>query len=85
LIGAGLVTTIPLLMFAAAAKRIPLSIIGVLQYISPTIQFLIGILVYHEVFTLKQFVGYCFVWVALLIFATDSFYAYRRVKILSTK
>ncbi|HEX3007976.1 MAG TPA: EamA family transporter RarD [Bacteroidales bacterium] len=85
LIGAGLVTTIPLLMFAAAAKRIPLSIIGVLQYIAPTIQFLIGILVYHEAFTIKQFVGYCFVWVALLIFATDSFYAYRKVRVLSTK
>jgi chloramphenicol-sensitive protein RarD len=77
MLGTGLITTIPLLLFASAAKRIPLSIIGVLQYIAPTIQFFIGILVYREVFTTKQFVGYCFVWTALIIFGMDSFSAYR--------
>lgn len=77
LFGTGLVTTVPLLMFASAAKRIPLSFIGILQYIAPTIQFFIGILVYHEVFTTKQFIGFCFVWIALIIFGLDSFSAYR--------
>ncbi len=77
MLGTGLITTIPLLLFAAAAKRIPLSVIGVLQYIAPTIQFFIGILVYHEAFSTRQFVGYCFVWVALIIFGMDSFSAYR--------
>jgi chloramphenicol-sensitive protein RarD len=77
LAGTGIITTIPLLLFASAAKRIPLSIIGVLQYIAPTIQFLIGILVYHEPFTSKQFIGYCFVWVALIIFGLDSLTAYK--------
>lgn len=77
MLGTGLITTIPLLLFASAAKRIPLSIIGVLQYIAPTIQFFIGILVYHEVFTSRQFVGYCFVWVALIIFGADSYLAYK--------
>ena len=50
LIGAGAVTTIPLLMFASAAQRIPLSLVGILQYIAPTLQFLLGVLVYHEPF-----------------------------------
>lgn len=77
MLGTGLITTIPLLLFASAAKRIPLSIIGVLQYIAPTIQFFIGILVYHEVFTKRQFVGYGFVWVALIIFGADSYLAYK--------
>jgi len=47
LAGAGIVTTIPLLLFASAAKQIPLSVLGILQYISPTIQFLLGLFVYR--------------------------------------
>lgn len=77
LIGSGVVTTIPLLLFASAARRIPLSAIGILQYIAPTIQFLIGVLVYKEPFTYKQFVGYGTVWLALLIFGIDSYRVYR--------
>jgi chloramphenicol-sensitive protein RarD len=77
LVGTGIVTTIPLLLFSSAAKRIPLSYIGILQYMSPSIQFAIGILVFHESFTVQQFIGFCFVWVALVIFGLDSFSAYR--------
>jgi chloramphenicol-sensitive protein RarD len=77
LAGAGIVTTIPLLMFASAARRIPLSLIGVLQYISPTLQFLIGVFIYHESFTFIQFIGYAIVWFALILFGMDSFFAYR--------
>ena len=78
MIGSGLVTTIPLLLFASAAKRIPLSAIGILQYIAPTIQFLIGVLVFRESFTVAQFIGYGTVWLALILFGIDSFAAYRR-------
>jgi len=78
LIGAGITTTAPLLMFTAAAKRIPLSFIGILQYIAPTTQFLLGVLLYQESFTARQFVGYSFVWLALIIFALDSFSVYRQ-------
>ncbi len=77
LAGAGIVTTIPLLMFASAARRIPLSLIGILQYISPTLQFLIGVLIYHESFTFIQFIGYAIVWLALILFGAESFFAYR--------
>ncbi|HKI52935.1 MAG TPA: EamA family transporter RarD, partial [Anaerolineales bacterium] len=58
LIGSGLVTTIPLLMFASAAKQIPLTIVGLLQYIAPTIQFLIGVLIYKEPFDQAHFIGF---------------------------
>ncbi len=68
LIGAGVVTTAPLVMFAAAAHRIPLSMIGILQYIAPTIQFLIGVFVYHEPFSRTQFTGFGMVWAAVLLF-----------------
>lgn len=77
LIGAGLVTTIPLLMFASAAKQIPLTIVGLLQYIAPTLQFLIGVFVYKEPFDLAHFLGFAIVWVALIIFALESYLANR--------
>jgi chloramphenicol-sensitive protein RarD len=77
IIGSGVITTIPLLLFASAAKRIPLSFIGILQYISPTIQFLIGVLFYKEQFSFEQFLGYSFVWIALIIFGFNSFASYR--------
>ena len=68
LVGAGVVTTAPLVMFAAAAHRIPLSMIGILQYIAPTIQFLIGVFLYHEPFSRTQFTGFGMVWLAVLLF-----------------
>jgi chloramphenicol-sensitive protein RarD len=77
LIGAGLVTTVPLLMFAAAARRIPLSLVGILQYIAPTLQFLVGVLVYKEPFTSSQFIGFGLVWTALIIFGIESVFAHR--------
>ena len=80
LIGAGIVTTIPLLMFASAAKQIPLTIVGLLQYIAPTIQFLIGVFIYKEPFDQAHFIGFAIVWLALIIFAVESYTA-NRVKI----
>jgi len=85
IIGAGVITTIPLLLFASAAKRIPLSLIGILQYISPTIQFLIGVLFYKEQFSLEQFIGYSFVWIALIIFGFNSFSSYRAKSIAAAE
>ena len=79
LIGAGVVTTIPLLMFASAAKQIPLTIIGLLQYVAPTMQFLIGIFVYKEPFDQSHLVGFGIVWVALIIFAVESYFSNRLI------
>jgi chloramphenicol-sensitive protein RarD len=81
LVGAGVATTIPLLMFASAARRIPLSSVGILQYISPTLQFLLGVLIYKEAFESNQLVGYGIVWAALILFAVEGFIAYRTVPV----
>lgn len=77
MVGAGLVTTVPLLMFASAAKQIPLTMMGVLQYLAPTIQFLIGIFVYKEAFDSSRLVGFGLVWLALLIFWVENYLANR--------
>jgi len=77
MIGAGLVTTVPLLMFASAAKQIPLSMIGILQYLAPSIQFLIGIFVYKEVFDNSRLIGFGLVWLALIIFWVENYLANR--------
>ena len=77
LIGAGAVTTIPLLMFASAARQIPLTVIGILQYIAPTIQFLIGVFIYHEPFDQSRLIGFGLVWIALIIFWVESYFANR--------
>jgi chloramphenicol-sensitive protein RarD len=77
LIGAGVITTFPLLMFASAAQQIPLSWIGILQFISPTLQFLCGVVIFKEGFSHTQLIGYGMVWIALTMFALESFAAYR--------
>lgn len=77
LIGAGVVTTIPLLMFASAAKQIPLTVVGLLQYIAPTIQFLIGVFIYKEPFDHAHLIGFGIVWVALVIFWVENYIAHR--------
>jgi len=77
LVGAGIVTSVPLFMFAVAVRRIPLSMAGVLQYISPTLQFLCGVMLYGEPFTASRFVGFGMVWIALILFAVEGFLVYR--------
>ncbi|MBL8076840.1 MAG: EamA family transporter RarD [Anaerolineales bacterium] len=77
LVGAGIVTTIPLLMFASAAKQIPLSMVGILQYIAPTLQFLIGVFLYKEPFDHSHLIGFGIVWAALVIFWVENYIANR--------
>jgi len=73
LIATGLMTVLPLLLFGAAAKRIPLSAIGLLQYIAPTLQLLVGVLVYDETLTGKRLVWFIVVWIALALYSFDSY------------
>lgn len=77
LIGTGAVTSIPLLMFASAARQIPLTMIGVLQYIAPTLQFLIGVFLYHEPFDQSRLIGFSLVWLALIIFWVENYFGNR--------
>jgi chloramphenicol-sensitive protein RarD len=70
--GSGIITTVPLVMFATAVQRVPLSVIGIVQYISPTLQFLIGVFMYDEPFSHEQLVGFSLVWTALVMFTVES-------------
>lgn len=72
LVFSGAVTTIPLWLFAAAARRLTLVALGLLQYIAPTLQFLIGVFLYGEPFNRARFVGFCIIWAALCIYTTES-------------
>lgn len=73
LVGSGVATAIPLLLFASASQRIPLWQLGILQYIAPTLQFILGTVVYKEPFTYAQLGGFGLIWVALTIFALEGF------------
>lgn len=75
----GVVTAIPLLLFAAAARSIPLYMIGILQYIAPTLQFLLGVLVFGEAFTSARVIGFSVIWLALLLYSVESYLVHRRV------
>ena len=72
LVGSGVMTAVPLIFFGAAAVRVPLVQLGLLQYIAPTMQFLIGVLVYDEAMPLARLAGFALVWLALVVFATDA-------------
>ncbi len=69
----------PLLLFGAAVRMIPLSVIGLLQYIAPTLQFLLGVFVYHEPFNSHLLVGYCLIWMALAVFTAEGLYHRRKL------
>ncbi|MBQ4890051.1 EamA family transporter RarD [Shewanella sp. MMG014] len=71
LIAAGIVTTVPLLCFAGAAMRIPLSMLGFFQYIGPSIMFILAIFLYKEPFDIEKGITFGFIWSALVVFTTD--------------
>lgn len=73
LIGTGVVTAVPLLLFAEGAQRITLTMVGFFQYVSPTLTLIIGLLVFHEPFTLIQFFSFALIWAGLLVFSFSSF------------
>jgi chloramphenicol-sensitive protein RarD len=74
LVASGPITAIPLLLFASGARKIPLSILGLLQYLGPTIQFLLGVLLFKEAFTSERLVGFALIWGALILFAGEGLF-----------
>lgn len=78
LIGVGVLTAIPMLLFALAARRITLTNLGLLQYIAPTMQFLLGIYVFNEAFGKEQLVGFGLIWMALLVYSFEAVWVSRR-------
>jgi chloramphenicol-sensitive protein RarD len=80
LLASGLVTAVPLVLFAYGARRIPLSTVGLTQYIAPTLQFLTGILVFREPFTAARAAGFAIIWSAIALYAVDGLVRSRRIK-----
>lgn len=80
LAGSGVITAIPLLCFTSAALRVPLTTIGLLQYIAPVLQFLVGVFVIHEDMPSSRWTGFAIVWLALSVFTWDSLRAAHRAR-----
>lgn len=78
LLSAGVITAIPLLLFGYGARRIRLTTLGLLQYLGPTTQFALGLLVYHEAFSRERATGFALIWVGLLLYTLDNLIAGRR-------
>jgi len=78
LVGSGLITATPLALFAYGARRIPLSTVGLVQYIGPTLQFLLGVTIFQEPFPRARAVGFFMIWSALAIYAADGLWRRRR-------
>ncbi|RVW09013.1 EamA family transporter RarD [Prescottella agglutinans] len=80
LMAAGPVTAAPLLLFGVAAQRIPLTTLGILQYLTPALQMVWGVVVMHEVMPPSRWIGFGLIWVALVVFTTDALVRARRVR-----
>lgn len=80
LVGTGIVTAIPLLMFGAAAVRLSLTTIGILQYLGPILQFIFGLTIFGETMGTARWIGFVMVWAALVIFTYDAMHTRRRAK-----
>lgn len=78
LILSGGLTTIPLVLFSMAAQRMPLTVLGLIQYIAPTLQFLCGVLLFGEKLTHGQMISFALIWLGLILFASDSLAAARK-------
>ncbi|NGY05118.1 EamA family transporter RarD [Solimonas terrae] len=81
LIAGGVITAVPLVLFAYGVRRVPLSTIGLMQYVAPTMQFLGGIFVFHEAFTHVQAIGFGLIWLALVVYAGDGLWRARRPRV----
>ena len=76
-LSAGVVTAIPLVLFAYGARRIRLTSLGLLQYIAPSVQFLIGLFVYHEAFDTARLQAFSLIWIGLVVYSADTFWVQR--------
>ena len=82
LIASGAVTTVPLVLFATAARKLPMAALGLLQYVAPTLQFLCGVLLFGERLTQGQMLSFALIWLGLIFFAGDSIAAARRSRLV---
>lgn len=76
----GVVTSVPLLLFNRGVKEIPYYVAGILMYINPTLQFLVGLLYFHEALDVNQFIAFCIIWVGLAVTMADRIRRLRQEK-----
>jgi len=81
LLVAGPLTAVPLLLFAAGARLIPMSTLGILQYISPSLQFALGVWVFHEAFEPARLMGFVLIWAALCVYSAEGWWSVRRAEV----
>jgi chloramphenicol-sensitive protein RarD len=81
LAGSGLITALPLALFATGARLIPYSVVGIIQYIGPTLQLLLGVFLYGEPFAGSRAAGFCIIWAGLAVFVADGFLRSRRAAV----
>jgi len=78
LLASGVITAVPLLFFGASARRLPMTTIGLLQYFAPVLQFIVALVVFQEAMTLERWIGFGFIWLALLVLTVDMLRAARK-------
>lgn len=76
----GVATALPLVFFAAALRRLSLTVVGIVQYLAPTLQFLLGVYLYNEPFTTTRLIGFAFIWLGLILFTVESLRFHRRMR-----
>lgn len=78
LLFSGAITAIPLILFSAGAKRIPLSLTGFIQYVRPTIMFVLGIFLFNEPFDINQLITFIFIWIGIVLYSTSQYLKMKR-------
>jgi chloramphenicol-sensitive protein RarD len=78
LLAVGIATAVPLLLFAAGARRANLTVVGMLQFIAPILQFILGVFILHEAMPPARWAGFALVWIAIIVFVVDLVLASRR-------
>lgn len=80
LIFSGAVTAVPLILFSAGARRIPLSLTGFIQYIGPTLMFILGIFLFKEPFDIDQLITFVFIWIGIIIYSISQYFKIKKDK-----
>ncbi|MGJ3189148.1 EamA family transporter RarD [Paenarthrobacter sp. FR1] len=85
LVASGVITAVPLLFFGASARRLPMTTIGLLQYFAPVLQFIVALTVFNETMTTARWIGFCVVWLALILLTIDMLRTTRKNSVLKKK
>lgn len=84
LLFSGAITAVPLILFSAGAKRIPLSLIGFIQYVGPTIMFVLGIFVFKEPFNIHQLITFVFIWIGIVLYSISQYIKLKKNPVAKT-